>query len=90
MAAQDAEQSVLILVVMDDALVLDLDKAKLLTLSRVLILVVMDDALVQRHTSHYVGKGRVLILVVMDDALVLFFSSSPLLNPYSLNPCCNG
>ena len=63
--------SVLILVVMEDALVqsVDLNKAKLLT---VLILVVMEDALVQGMWFS-LGKSpiKVLILVVMEDALVL-------------------
>ena len=66
---------VLILVVMDDALVLQI-LVYSTTLQSVLILVVMDDALVQDFVYITIIALIVLILVVMDDALVLSVASN--------------
>ena len=63
-------RTVLILVVMDDALVLEYRKFERIWFKFVLILVVMDDALVQNLSALRTTKDFVLILVVMDDALV--------------------
>ncbi len=64
-------KSVLILVVMEDALVLKKHPILNAHLQRVLILVVMEDALVllKIHPRKW-SKHFVLILVVMEDALV--------------------
>ena len=82
--------SVLILVVMDDALVPSLRKRSP-KIYQVLILVVMDDALVLVKFGSVVNVRVVLILVVMDDALVhpgqTFHTTGMVI---SLNPCCNG
>ena len=61
--------TVLILVVMDDALALGTEQGREAGTGRVLILVVMDDALAPVCCPTKVGLRIVLILVVMDDAL---------------------
>ena len=84
------KSTVLILVLMEDALVL-WEKHSIFYQRIVLILVLMEDALVHTRTSTQAGSVRVLILVLMEDALVrgLLDCKEGPWTP-GLNPCFNG
>ena len=83
-------ETVLILVVMEDALVRLQTNPKRFHLKKVLILVVMEDALVHDWRGSFRETFKVLILVVMEDALVLYLVKQRKDILVRLNPCCNG